>query len=217
MDIPATRVKELREKTGAGIMDCKAALVETGGDIEKAVDFLRQKGLADAGKKSGRSATEGLVHSYIHAGGKIGVLIEVNCETDFVARTDQFQEFVKELAMQVAAANPLCVNREDLPAEVLEREREVYRAQALETGKPENVLDKIVEGKIGKYYRDVVLMEQAFIKDPDKDVQTLVKEKIAELGENVSIRRFTRYQVGEGLEREKKYLAQEVQEQIANA
>lgn len=217
MDIPATRVKELREKTGAGMMDCKAALVETGGDIEKAVDFLRQKGLADAGKKSGRSATEGLVHSYIHAGGKIGVLIEVNCETDFVARTDQFQEFVKELAMQVAAANPLCVNREDLPAEVLEREREVYRAQALETGKPENVLDKIVEGKIGKYYRDVVLMEQAFIKDPDKDVQTLVKEKIAELGENVSIRRFTRYQVGEGLEREKKYLAQEVQEQIANA
>lgn len=181
------------------------------------MDFLRQKGLADAGKKSGRSATEGLVHSYIHAGGKIGVLIEVNCETDFVARTDQFQEFVKELAMQVAAANPLCVNREDLPAEVLEREREVYRAQALETGKPENVLDKIVEGKIGKYYRDVVLMEQAFIKDPDKDVQTLVKEKIAELGENVSIRRFTRYQVGEGLEREKKYLAQEVQEQIANA
>ena len=217
MDIPATRVKELREKTGAGMMDCKAALVETGGNIEKAVDFLRQKGLADAGKKSGRSATEGLVHSYIHAGGKIGVLIEVNCETDFVARTDQFQEFVKELAMQVAAANPLCVNREDLPAEVLEREREVYRAQALETGKPENVLDKIVEGKIGKYYRDVVLMEQAFIKDPDKDVQTLVKEKIAELGENVSIRRFTRYQVGEGLEREKKYLAQEVQEQIANA
>ena len=217
MDIPATRVKELREKTGAGMMDCKAALVETGGDIEKAVDFLRQKGLADAGKKSGRSATEGLVHSYIHAGGKIGVLIEVNCETDFVARTDQFQEFVKELAMQVAAANPLCVNREDLPAEVLEREREVYRAQALETGKPENVLDKIIEGKIGKYYRDVVLMEQAFIKDPDKDVQTLVKEKIAELGENVSIRRFTRYQVGEGLEREKKYLAQEVQEQIANA
>lgn len=217
MDIPATRVKELREKTGAGMMDCKAALVETGGNIEKAVDFLRQKGLADAGKKSGRSATEGLVHSYIHAGGKIGVLIEVNCETDFVARTDQFQEFVKELAMQVAAANPLCVNREDLPAEVLEREREVYKAQALETGKPENVLDKIVEGKIGKYYRDVVLMEQAFIKDPDKDVQTLVKEKIAELGENVSIRRFTRYQVGEGLEREKKYLAQEVQEQIANA
>ena len=217
MDIPATRVKELREKTGAGMMDCKAALVETGGDLEKAVDFLRQKGLADAGKKSGRSATEGLVHSYIHAGGKIGVLIEVNCETDFVARTDQFQEFVKELAMQVAAANPLCVNREDLPAEVLEREREVYRAQALETGKPENVLDKIVEGKIGKYYRDVVLMEQAFIKDPDKDVQTLVKEKIAELGENVSIRRFTRYQVGEGLERKEKDLAQEVQEQIANA
>ncbi len=217
MDIPATRVKELREKTGAGMMDCKTALVETGGNLEKAVDFLRQKGLADAGKKSGRSATEGLVHSYIHAGGKIGVLIEVNCETDFVARTDQFQEFVKELAMQVAAANPLCVNREDLPAEVLEREREVYRAQALETGKPENVLNKIVEGKIGKYYRDVVLMEQAFIKDPDKDVQTLVKEKIAELGENVSIRRFTRYQVGEGLEREEKDLAQEVQEQIANA
>ncbi len=217
MDIPATRVKELREKTGAGMMDCKTALVETGGNLEKAVDFLRQKGLADAGKKSGRSATEGLVHSYIHAGGKIGVLIEVNCETDFVARTDQFQELVKELAMQVAAANPLCVNREDLPAEVLEREREVYRAQALETGKPENVLNKIVEGKIGKYYRDVVLMEQAFIKDPDKDVQTLVKEKIAELGENVSIRRFTRYQVGEGLEREEKDLAQEVQEQIANA
>lgn len=216
MDIPATLVKELREKSGAGMMDCKAALIETDGDLEKAVDYLRQKGLSDAGKKSERSATEGLIHSYIHAGGKIGVLIEVNCETDFVARTDQFQEFVKDLAMQVAAANPICVSRENISDQDLAREREVYKAQARETGKPENVLDKIVEGKIGKFYRDVVLMEQAFIKDSDQDIQTLVNAKIAELGEKISIRRFTRYHVGEGLDREEKDLAQEVKEQIAN-
>jgi elongation factor Ts len=215
MAIPASLVKELREKSGAGMMDCKAALEETGADLEKAVDYLRQKGLADAGKKAGRSATEGLVYSYIHAGGKIGVLLEVNCETDFVARTPQFQEFVKDVAMHVAASNPACVRREDVPPGDLDREREIYAAQAKETGKPENVIQKIVDGKVSKYYKENVLLEQAFVKDPDKDVQTLLKEKIAELGENISIRRFARFQVGEGLERETKNLADEVQEQIA--
>jgi elongation factor Ts len=215
MAIPASLVKELREKSGAGMMDCKAALEETGADLEKAVDYLRQKGLADAGKKAGRSATEGLVYSYIHAGGKIGVLLEVNCETDFVARTPQFQEFVKDVAMHVAASNPACVRREDVPPGDLDREREIYAAQAKESGKPENVIQKIVDGKVSKYYKENVLLEQAFVKDPDKDVQTLLKEKIAELGENISIRRFARFQVGEGLERETKNLADEVQEQIA--
>jgi elongation factor Ts len=215
MAIPASLVKELREKSGAGMMDCKAALEETGGDLEKAVDYLRQKGLADAGKKAGRSATEGLVYSYIHAGGKIGVLLEVNCETDFVARTPQFQEFVKDVAMHVAASNPACVRREDVPPGDLDREREIYAAQAKESGKPENVIQKIVDGKVSKYYKENVLLEQAFVKDPDKDVQTLLKGKIAELGENISIRRFARFQVGEGLERETKNLADEVQEQIA--
>ncbi len=215
MDIPASLVKTLREKSGAGMMDCKNALVETGGDVEKAMNYLRQKGLADAVKKAGRSTTEGVVHSYIHAGGKIGVLVEVNCETDFVARTPQFQELVKDVAMHVTATNPLCVSREEVPADVLEREREIYAAQAQETGKPENIIEKIVEGKLTKFYRENVLMEQAFVKDPDKDVQTLVKEAIAELGENISIRRFSRFQVGEGLERDSKSLADEVQEQIA--
>ncbi|MFQ5913599.1 MAG: translation elongation factor Ts [Nitrospinota bacterium] len=215
MDIPASLVKSLREKSGAGIMDCKAALVSTGGDLDKAIDFLRQKGLADAGKKAGRSATEGLVYAYIHPGGRIGVLVEVNCETDFVARTPQFQELVKDVAMQVAASNPLCVTREEVPPDVLERERAIYEAQARETGKPEKVIEKIVQGKLNKFYREDVLMEQAFVKDPDKDLQTLVKEKIGELGENITIRRFARYLVGEGLERQTKSLADEVQEQIA--
>ncbi len=197
------------------MMDCKNALVETGGDIEKSMKYLRQKGLADAVKKAGRSTTEGVVYSYIHAGGKIGVLVEVNCETDFVARTPQFQELVKDVAMHVTATNPLCVSREEVPADVLEREREIYAAQARETGKPENIIEKIVEGKLTKFYRENVLMEQAFVKDPDKDVQTLVKEAIAELGENISIRRFSRFQVGEGLERDSKSLVDEVQEQIA--
>jgi len=217
MDIPASLVKTLREKSGAGMMDCKNALVEMEGDLEKALDHLRQKGLADAANKAGRTATEGLVYAYIHAGGKIGVLLEVNCETDFVALTPQFQEFVKDVAMQVAAAGPLCVRREDLPPEVIAREREVYAGQARETGKPENILNKIVDGKIDKFYREVVMLEQAFIKDPDKDIQTLLKEKIVELGENISIRRFSRFQVGEGLEHEEKNLAEEVQQQIANA
>ncbi|MEE8110555.1 MAG: translation elongation factor Ts [bacterium] len=215
MDIPASLVKTLREKSGAGMMDCKNALVETGGDVEKAMNYLRQKGLADAVKKAGRSTTEGVVYSYIHAGGKIGVLVEVNCETDFVARTPQFQELVKDVAMHVTATNPLCVSREEVPADVLEREREIYAAQARETGKPENIIEKIVEGKLTRFCRENVLMEQAFVKDPDKDVQTLVKEAIAELGENISIRRFSRFQVGEGLERDSKSLADEVQEQIA--
>ena len=215
MDIPASLVKTLREKSGAGMMDCKNALVETGGDAEKAMNYLRQKGLADAVKKAGRSTTEGVVYSYIHAGGKIGVLVEVNCETDFVARTPQFQELVKDVAMHVTATNPLCVSREEVPADVLEREREIYAAQARETGKPENIIEKIVEGKLTRFCRENVLMEQAFVKDPDKDVQTLVKEAIAELGENISIRRFSRFQVGEGLERDSKSLADEVQEQIA--
>ena len=217
MAIDASLVKQLREKTGAGFMDCKKALVECEGDFEKSVDHLRAKGLALAARKAEREASEGLVGAYIHGGNKIGVLLEVNCETDFVARTPQFQEFVKDVAMQVAAASPLCVRREDVPPEVIAREREVYAGQARETGKPENILNKIVDGKIDKFYHGVVMLEQAFIKDPDKDIQTLLKEKIVELGENISIRRFSRFQVGEGLEHEEKNLAEEVQQQIANA
>ena len=214
--VDVTLVRTLRDQTGAGIMDCKQALENSGGDIEKAAQALREKGVASATKRVGRETNEGVIETYLHTGGRVGAMVELGCETDFVARTDQFQEFVKDLAMQVAAANPICVSRENISDQDLAREREVYKAQARETGKPENVLDKIVEGKIGKFYRDVVLMEQAFIKDSDQDIQTLVNAKIAELGEKISIRRFTRYHVGEGLDREEKDLSQEVKELIAN-
>jgi elongation factor Ts len=198
MEISAGLVKELREKTGAGMMDCKRALTEAAGDFSKAEDWLRQKGLLAAAKKSSRAATEGSVGAYVHLGGKIGVLVEINCETDFVARNDLFQMFVKDVAMQIAAAGPLYLRREDVPPELLDKEREVYRAQLREQGKPEKVWDKILEGKVDKFYKDICLLEQPFIKDPDKTVSQLQTEAIAKIGENIQIRRFARYQVGDG-------------------
>ncbi|MCP9446397.1 MAG: translation elongation factor Ts [Nitrospira sp.] len=190
-------VKELREKTGAGILDCQKALAENGNDIEKAVDYLRQKGLAAAAKKSGRETNQGLIHSYIHMGGKIGVLIEVNCETDFVARNDEFKTFVNDLALQVAAAKPLYVRREDIPKDLIEKERAIYEGQAKEMGKPPAAWPKIVEGKLEKFYQESCLLEQAFIKDPAITIKDLLAQKIAKIGENMNIRRFVRYQLGE--------------------
>ena len=213
-EITAAMVKELREKTGAGIMDCKKALKEKDGVLDDAVDFLREKGLAAAAKKSGRITSEGVVGSYIHAGGKIGVLLEVNCETDFVARTDEFQAFVKDICMQVAAANPLGLTRDDIPAVDSEKEKQIFRIQAIESGKPEKIVDKIVTGKMEKFYAENCLMEQKFVKNPDLTVEELVKEMIAKTGENISIRRFTRYLLGEGLEKRSCDLAQEVAEQL---
>jgi elongation factor Ts len=191
-------VKELREKSGAGMMDCKKALGETGGDMEKAFDFLRQKGLAAAAKKADRMASDGAVGAYVHAGGKIGVLVEINCETDFVARTAEFQTLLKDVAMQIAAANPRCLRREEVAAADMDKEKEIYRQQALEQGKPERVVDKIVEGKIDKFYSEVCLLEQSFIKDPDKKVLDVVNDAIARLGENIQVRRFARFSLGEG-------------------
>ena len=202
MQITAKMVKELRDKTNAGMMDCKQALAETGGDLEKAIDFLRQKGLLTARKRAGRATKEGVVHSYIHAGGKLGVMVEVNCETDFVAKTDQFQEFAHNVAMHIAAANPICLNQESLPEEVLAKEKEIYRAQALEMGKPEKILDKIVDGRVKKFYAEACLMDQPYVKDPDKSIQDLLNETVAAIGENINIRRFVRFQLGEELEGE---------------
>lgn len=201
MDVNATTVKELREKTGAGIMDCKKALAESGGDLEQAVDYLRRKGLAAAAKKMGRVAAEGMVGAYIHAGGKIGVLVELNCETDFVARTEEFQSLLKDIAMQIAAASPRYIRSEEVPPEEMEREREIYRRQAADSGKPEKVVGKIVDGKMERFYSEFCLMEQAFIKDPDRKVRDLVQESIARLGENIHVRRFARYHLGEGVEK----------------
>jgi elongation factor Ts len=192
-------VKDLREKTGAGMMDCKKALAEAGGNFEKAVDYLRQKGLATAARRAGKVASEGQIGSYVHAGGKLGVMVEVNCETDFVAKTDDFRAFAKDMAMHVAASNPLYIQRENVPLEALAREREIYRAQAREAGKPEKIMEKIVEGKLEKFYGEVCLLEQPFIKDPDRTVQDLLNELIGKLGEKVEIRRFMRFQVGEGM------------------
>jgi elongation factor Ts len=199
VDISATMVRDLREKTGAGMMDCKKALAESGGDFEKAVDYLRQKGLATAAKRAGRVASEGRIGSYIHAGGKIGVMVEVNCETDFVAKTDDFQNFAKDLSMQIAASAPLFVRREEVPPEALEKEREIYRIQAREAGKPEKIIDKIVDGKLEKYYGEVCLLEQVFVKDTDIKIQDLLNGLIGKLGEKIEIRRFARFQVGEGM------------------
>ena len=196
-DVSPTLVRELRERTGAGMMDCKKALTEVNGDLDKALVYLREKGLAAAAKRAGRTAADGVVASYIHAGGKIGVLIEVNCETDFVARTDDFQSLVKELAMQIAAANPRYVRREEVPAEVLEQERSIYAAQAANSGKPAQVIEKMVSGKVEKFFADVCLLEQPFIKDPDKQVGRLISDAVAKLGENVVVRRFARFQLGE--------------------
>ena len=214
MEITPGLVKELRERPGAGMMDCKKVLVETCGDIEKAIDELRTKGLAKAAKKAGRVASEGLVLSYIHGKGRIGVLVEVNCETDFVGKTDEFRQLAYDIAMQVAASNPEYLSREDVPAADLEREREVLIAQALEEGKPEKVVEKMVEGRIEKFYKENCLLEQPFIKDPDKTIQKLVHEHVAKIGENISIRRFTRYEVGEGIEKEQSDFAAEVMSQI---
>jgi len=190
-------VKELREKTGAGILDCQKALTENGDDVEKAIDYLRQKGLAAAAKKAGRETNQGLIHSYIHMGGKIGVLIEVNCETDFVARNEEFKAFVNDLALQIAAANPSYVKRDDIPADLVEREKAIFEGQAKELGKPAAALPKIVEGKLEKFYQENCLLEQSFIKDPSVTVKDLVAQKISKIGENMNIRRFTRFQLGQ--------------------
>jgi len=202
VEISASSVKELREKTGAGMMDCKKALGECGGDVQKAIDYLRQKGLAAAAKKADRVAADGAVGAYVHPGGKIGVLVEINCETDFVARTAEFQMLVKDIAMQVAAANPQYVRREEVSPQDLDKEKSIYRQQALETGKPEKVVDKIVDGKIERFYSEVCLLEQAFIKDPDKKVGDVVNDAVARLGENIQIRRFARYHLGEAITKE---------------
>jgi len=199
MGISMELVKDLRQRTGAGVMDCRTALQEAKGDVEGAIDYLRRKGLASAAKKAGRIATDGLVSSYIHAGGKIGVLVEINCETDFVARTEDFQGFVKNIAMQIAAANPQYIRREEVSPEVLEKERQIYRTQALESGKPEKVIDKIVEGKLERFYSEACLLEQTYIKDSDQTVKEVLDSMIAKIGENISIRRFARFQLGEGL------------------
>lgn len=201
MDVSASAIKDLREKTGAGFMDCKKALAESAGDMDAAVDYLRRKGLATAAKKAGRAAAEGLVGAYIHAGGKIGVLIELNCETDFVARTPEFQSLLKDLAMQIAAGNPKYIAKEDVPEPEIHREREIYRSQSLDSRKPESVIEKIVEGKLVRYYSEVCLLDQPFIKDPDKRVSDLIREAIARLQENLVVRRFVRYHLGEDLEK----------------
>src|SRR5687767_7488888 len=212
MQITAQMVKELRERTGAPMMDCKAALSESQGDMEKAIDFLRKKGMAAAAKKAGRVTAEGAVGSYIHAGGKIGVLVEVNCETDFVARTDDFQELVRDIALHIAAADPRFVRREEVTEDVLARERAVQREKTLAEGKPEKVVDKIVEGRMEKFFAEHVLLEQPFVKDPDKTVQDLVNAKVAKIGENVQVRRFSRFKLGEGIEKKSGDFAAEVAE-----
>ena len=196
--VSAAMVKELREKTGAGIMDCKQALAESDGDVDKAVEFLRKKGLATAQKRAGRDTHEGVVQSYIHMGGKIGVLVEVNCETDFVAKTDSFLEFAKNIAMQIAATNPVGILPEDVPAEIVEKEKEIYKAQALETGKPEKVVEKIAEGKLQKFFKENCLMNQQFIKDTGLTVQDVLNDTVAKTGEKITIKRFARYHIGEG-------------------
>jgi elongation factor Ts len=198
MEVSANIVKQLREKTGAGFMDCKKALAETGGDVEKAIDYLRKRGVAAAAKKADRVVTDGAVGAYVHPGGKVGVLLEINCETDFVARNAEFQALLKDMAMQVAAANPRYVRREEVSAEESEREKSIYRQQALETGKPEKVIEKIVEGKMERFYSEVCLLEQPFIKDPDRKVSAVINDAIARLGENIQVRRFARYHLGEG-------------------
>lgn len=199
MEISASQVKELREKTGAGMMDCKKALAETSGDFEKAVEYLRKKGIASAAKKAGRMTKEGAVTSYIHGEGKVGVLVEINCETDFVARTEQFRQFVKDIAMHIAAASPQWVRPEEVSTEILQKEKEIAVAQMAASGKPAAVLEKIAEGKVKKFYEDHCLLQQAFVKDPSKTIEQLLKETIATLGENISIRRFARFVLGEGM------------------
>ena len=214
MGISLELIKELRERTSAGINDCKKALSETNGDIDKAADYLREKGLAAAAKKAGRIASEGIVESYIHAGGRIGVLLEVNCETDFVAKNEVFRNFVKDVAMHIAAVNPQYISKEDVPAEDIEKERAVLRAQALNEGKPEKIVDKMVEGRISKFYENYCLLEQPFVKDNDKKVIDVLNGLVATIGEKITVRRFVRYEKGEGLAKKEENFAEEVQKQL---
>jgi elongation factor Ts len=217
MKITAQMIKELRERTGAGMLDCKTTLTEAQGDMERAIDLLRTKGLAKAAKKAGRVASEGVVSSYIHAGGKIGVLLEVNCETDFVARTDDFQDLVRDIAMHIAAVDPRFIRKEEVTEDVLERERTIFREQALAEGKPAAVVDRIVEGKMSKFYAESVLLEQDFVKNPDIKVGQMVAEKIAKIGENIQVRRFARFKLGEGIEKKEVDFVQEVLEATGQA
>lgn len=203
-------VKELRQRSGAGMMDCKKALTETKGNLDEAIDYLREKGLAAAAKKADRIASEGVIEAYIHGGGRIGVMVEINCETDFVAKTDKFKDLARDIAMQIAATNPTCVRREEVPVEVLEHEKEILKAQALNGGKPANIVEKMITGRVEKYYKEVCLMEQVFIKNPDQTITQLINENISKIGENISIRRFTRYQLGEGIEKKSNDFAAEV-------
>ena len=214
MAITAAQVKELREATGVGMMECKKALTETNGDFEKALEWLRKKGIASAEKKAGRVAAEGVVESYIHMGGKIGVIVEVNCETDFVAKTPEFKAFVRDIAMHIAAANPKYLNREEVPAEILDKEREILRAQALNEGKPEKIVDRMVEGRVEKYYKENCLVDQQFVKNSDLTITQYVNERIQTTGENIKIRRFVRYEMGEGLEKRQDNFAAEVAAQM---
>jgi len=216
MAISANQVKELREKTGAGMMDCKNALNEANGDMEQAIVVLRKKGLATAQKKAARVAAEGMIGHYIHAGGKLGVLVEVNCETDFAAKSPDFQQLVKDVAMHIAAQNPLYVRREEVPPEVLEKEREIYRDQARQSGKPANIIDKIAEGKLESYYQMSCLYDQQFVKDPAQTVEQLINSLIGKIGENIRVRRFTRFKTGEGLEKRSTDLGGEVQALLGN-
>ncbi|MBE5742284.1 MAG: translation elongation factor Ts [Clostridiales bacterium] len=214
MNFTAQDVKTLRERTGAGMMDCKNALVESNGDMEKAVDYLREKGIAKAAKKAGRIAAEGIVDSYIHMGGKVGVLLEVNCETDFVAKGDMFKSIVHDIALHIAASNPSYVTKEEVPADVIEKEKAILRAQALEEGKPEKIVEKMVEGRIKSFYEDNCLLCQKFVKDPDKTIEQLVVEATAQIGEKISIRRFVRFEMGEGLQKKEENFADEIQSQV---
>ena len=213
MAITASMVKDLRTKTGAGMMDCKKALAATDGDMDKAIDFLREKGLAAAAKKADRIAAEGLVYSYIHGNGRIGVLVEINCETDFVAQTDNFKDLCKDIAMQIAAANPAYLKREDVPEDVLEHKKEVLRQQALNEGKPEKIVEKMIVGRIEKFYKENCLLDQEFIKDSDKTIQQVITENIAKIGEKIDIRRYTRYELGEGLQKRNDDFVSEVMAQ----
>jgi elongation factor Ts len=213
-EISAAAIKDLREKTGAGMLDCKKALTEAQGDMDKAIELLREKGLASAAKKAGRVAAEGVVESYIHGGGRIGVLVEVNCETDFVAKTDDFRQLCKDIAMHIAASRPVYLRREDIPQEVVDHETEIFRQQTLNEGKPANIVDKIVGGKVDKYLRELCLLEQSFVKDPDMTIGTLVASKVGKIGENISIRRFTCFEMGEGLEKKQDDFVAEVMAQV---
>lgn len=212
--ITAEMVKQLRERTGAGMMECKKVLNEADGNIDKAIELLRERGLANAAKKAGRIAAEGIVDSYIHGNGRIGVLVEVNSETDFVAKNEDFTKFVRDIAMQIAAANPQYIKREDVPTEEIEKEKTILKTQALNEGKPANIVDKMVDGRIEKLYKEICLLEQPWIKDPDKTIQQLLSEKIGIIGENISIRRFSRFEKGEGIQKREENFAEEVAKQI---